>query len=146
LLFVAFLIASVSAHFELVKPTGRGFDEGREPIPPCGGFDSVQTTRSSFPLTGATISQGVYHNNARIEYFIIFSANPTAADFGSNSTTRKTLYPTETGINGGTHTITVDLANNTNLTSMATAGTPATIQILFDGGDGMLYQCADVTL
>jgi len=51
-LFLAF-ISSANAHFRLVAPTYRGNEENTLSVPPCGGFNDVNTNAiTDFPVTG----------------------------------------------------------------------------------------------
>ncbi|KAI9488539.1 hypothetical protein BDB00DRAFT_847681 [Zychaea mexicana] len=130
-------LQGVSAHYQLTYPESRGFDEAREPLAPCGGFDSV-SNRSEFPLKGGFMQINSGHTDYTYEVKVVTdNANPSTDDFNSGTTVAKGSrpYPAEA-------CLPVDLSSVSN----ASAGTNATLQITYNGGDGTLYQCADVTL
>lgn len=57
-----FVILS-EAHFRMISPASRGFDDAKIATFPCGGFDAVQTNRTLFTLSGGSIAlemAGVY--------------------------------------------------------------------------------------
>ncbi|KAF8326623.1 uncharacterized protein EI90DRAFT_2929997 [Cantharellus anzutake] len=137
--------ALAQAHFTLDFPYTRGFNEDKEPTPPCGGY-GVNGTRTPFPLNGGFISYSSFHAQATTVAGISFLSNPTSLkDF--NTTTNGTTYP-----------LLVPQWNTTTLGSycvhvnVASLGLPigngqnATIVVVFNGGDGVLYQCSDVVL
>ncbi|KAI9263167.1 hypothetical protein BDA99DRAFT_407798, partial [Phascolomyces articulosus] len=131
------VLQSVSAHYQLTYPQSRGFNEDREPTAPCGGFDSV-SSRSQFPLQNGFVQINSGHTDYTYEVKLVTnSTNPTASDFTSAPTVAKGSrnYPADA-------CLPIDLGNVQGLS----AGTNATIQVVYDGGDGLLYQCADVTL
>ncbi|ORY95937.1 hypothetical protein BCR43DRAFT_407835, partial [Syncephalastrum racemosum] len=135
--FVAAL-SGVSAHYQLTYPAPRGFKESTEPTAPCGGFDSVSQQRTQFPLKNGFVEINSEHPSYTYEVKLIMGSNPSTADFtGSNATTVATgqrNYPEQA-------CLPIDLGNATSVS----AGTNATIQVLYNGGDGNLYQCTDVT-
>ena len=66
-----------------------------------------------------------------------FTDSPSATDFGDGSRVTPDFYVTSGNFN---HTL--DLS----IFSKASNGQAATIQIVYNGGDGNLYQCGDVIL
>lgn len=143
-LCIAFIVAlitaqSVLAHYTVTYPSSRGFDENKEPTAPCGGFDTVGT-RTQFPLTNGFVEINSGHTSYSYVVNLLVDNEPTTADF-SNSTanvqvaTGSRSYPQAACLS-------LDMTKN----AAANAGANATIQIIYNGGDGELYQCIDVTL
>ncbi|KAL1304829.1 hypothetical protein AAFC00_003756 [Neodothiora populina] len=139
LLFSA-LLPLASAHFKLVYPAARGFDEDILSTFPCGGQDAVSSNRTQFPMSGAPIQLLMGHTSAKVQVLLGLGNDP-----GSNFNI--TLVPTfqEQGpenfcINGNTIHIPDDVK------SMISEGTNATIQVITNGDpSGGLYNCADIT-
>ncbi|KND03424.1 uncharacterized protein SPPG_00909 [Spizellomyces punctatus DAOM BR117] len=142
LLILLLAVVNVHAHFKLDSPAARGTVEDKEIMAPCGGFDTLQNPRNPLPLTGAKVSITALHPDATANFYLILSSNPTANDFSSNSTTRKQIAPTATGIKIGSYSADIDLSKIPE----AKEGVQATLQVTFDGGDGLLFQCSDVVL
>ncbi|KAG2229758.1 hypothetical protein INT48_004762 [Thamnidium elegans] len=135
-LLLAGVLQIVSAHFELKYPTTRGFDETKEPTFPCGGFDTVQN-RTQVPLKDAFVEINSGHTSYSYVVNVLAKNDPTTADFSTavvavSSGTRN--YPQAACLS-------LNLSNGTGITN----GSNATIQVIFNGGDGLLYQCTDVT-
>ncbi|KAH8926943.1 hypothetical protein BT69DRAFT_1347631 [Atractiella rhizophila] len=133
------------AHFTLDFPLSRGFDDDIEPQF-CGGFPNV-TGRTVFPLGPAPILFDSHHDAAKVE--IIISPNPNPQNFSvfnvtSSGATIPPLKPFFDITNAGEFCINVDISS-LGVSDFAN-GTNATIQVVYNGGDGPLYQCADVTL
>ncbi|CDS12300.1 hypothetical protein LRAMOSA04495 [Lichtheimia ramosa] len=130
-------ISAVSAHFQLNYPQTRGFNEDNEPQAPCGGFNNVGS-RTEFPLENGFVQINSGHTTYKYTVKVITSNNPSTSDFTGNNATvigsGSRNYP-------GDACLTVSTNNGTDIK----AGTNATIQITYDGGDGSLYQCTDVT-
>ncbi|KAI7851647.1 hypothetical protein BDC45DRAFT_515502 [Circinella umbellata] len=132
------LLQSVSAHYQLTYPESRGFSEDNEPSAPCGGFNTASSNRTQFPLKNGFVEINSGHTSYSYEIKLVTnSANPSASDFSSAPTVANGSrnYP-------GEGCLPIDLSSVSN----ASAGTNATIQVIYDGGDGSLYQCVDVTL
>ncbi|KAF8939298.1 hypothetical protein BGZ58_010195 [Dissophora ornata] len=134
--------SSVMAHFILDYPISRGFDDDAEPNAPCGGFNAVPTNRSMFPLSGGFIDINSFHVSSTVTINIALGNNPSAANFTAAAATPASS-PTSISINHPGHS-----CLSLNLTSFTGAvnNTNATIQVIYNGGDGELYQCADVVL
>ncbi|KAG8946175.1 hypothetical protein FRC04_012030 [Tulasnella sp. 424] len=133
------------AHFTLDYPPTRGFDEDLEPQF-CGGFP-LANNRSLFPLTGGVVEIDSHHETAQFVTLISFSSDPQSfTDFNTTSDGKAIpfLKPFIQIQGTGEACIPVDVAS-LNVPGVQN-GTNATIQVQFNGGDGWLYQCADVTL
>ncbi|KAG8907765.1 hypothetical protein FRB99_002264 [Tulasnella sp. 403] len=141
---LALFAASASAHFTLDYPQTRGFDEDKEPQF-CGGFPVG--SRSLFPLSGGMVDINSHHQSSEFVTLISFDANPTSfSEFNTTSSGQNIpfLIPFVKLQGTGTVCMPVNIAA-LNIQGV-TNGTNATIQVQFNGGDGNLYQCADVTL
>ncbi|CAG7848051.1 SubName: Full=Uncharacterized protein {ECO:0000313/EMBL:CCA71822.1} [Serendipita indica DSM 11827] len=141
----AALLGYASAHFQLTYPASRGFDETKEPTAPCGGFDTVGE-RVPFPLGAAYIKLASEHEQANVRVMISFKTNPTNISDFTNSTTGQTQAPVRDffQVDGE------DICIGVNVKSIGyqnvTEGTPATLAVQYAGGDGNLFQCADIVL
>jgi hypothetical protein len=155
-LLLGALLPLVSAHFKLVYPAARGFDEDILGTFPCGGQNTVSSNRTEFPITGAPIQLLMGHTSAKVQVLMALGNDP-----GSNFNI--TLLPTfqEQGpqnfcIGAGA----LQFPAGLNIT----AGMNATIQVVTNGDpNGGLYnvsyswvsryeinrwlcfQCADIT-
>jgi hypothetical protein len=133
-LIVALLsVQAVLAHFTLDYPVTRGFDETMEPTAPCGGYNTVASTRSQVPLSNAFVQITAEHTSYTYQVSVIVNNNPATADFSTNQ-----LVQVANGTRNYPQAacLPLDLSKNTAIK----AGTNATIQIVFNGGDGSLYQ------
>lgn len=131
------LLPFASAHFQVTWPTNRGF-VARDAIKfPCGGFDSVKTPRTDFPINNGPIQLTMEHPQTNVAVYIAIGDNPN----GAFNTVIRRQFTVEVLGNfcvGG-----IGLPSGLNVTD----GTPATIQVVTNGDpEGGLYQCADVTL
>ncbi|KAI5451298.1 hypothetical protein NCC49_001894 [Naganishia albida] len=138
-LFCSLLAASSAfAHYTLDFPTSRGFVDEDE-VKFCGGFNSPSTARTPFPLSGnAPVQWDSHHAIGTVGIYISTEENPTNwSDF--STTMAKNWF---TGPNGAA-CANIDMGMlNMNLTN----GSLVTIQMVANGGDGNLYQCADLVL
>jgi len=80
-LLALLLTPFVSAHFNLVYPAARGFDEDLLVNYPCGGQNTVSSNRTQWPNTGAPIQLNMGHTSARVQVLIAYGNNPTGDDF-----------------------------------------------------------------
>lgn len=129
------LPALASAHFILKYPISRGFDDDKEVNFPCGGFDTVTTNRSTFPLSGGPIQLDMGHTEAKVQVLL-------ALGNGDGSYSIE-VVPTfqETGPENfclGS----VTFPSSLNLTE----GQNATLQVVTNGDpDGGLYQVCRIS-
>ncbi|WVR05799.1 hypothetical protein IAU60_002824 [Kwoniella sp. DSM 27419] len=143
LLTAALVATSATAHFTLDYPTSRGFDDDNEPQF-CGGFTNV-SARQPFPLGSGPVHIDSHHNLATVVAFISTSSNPTSFD-DFNKTANGTSIPLATDffqVTSGDKCFNIDLGS---LGLGLTNGSEVTLQVQYDGGDGNLYQCADLVL
>lgn len=67
----AFLLPSlISAHFQLVYPTVRGFDEEKLGKFPCGSQDTVSSKRTLWPLAGGPIQLNMEHDRVAVQVLL----------------------------------------------------------------------------
>lgn len=132
-LALAALTSLTTAHFNLDFPAARGFDEDKLGTFPCGGQDTVSTTRTPWPLSGGQIALTMGHIDANVEVLIAMGNSPGSA---FNTIIRPTFK--ETGLGAFCMTgFTVPGAME---------GMNATIQVVTNGDpNGGLFNCADVT-
>jgi len=132
------LLPAVYAHFQLKWPQNRGFDEDGIVQYPCGGFNTVNSTRQAVPFNAPfPIQLNMEHTSVQGEVVLALGNDPSGGDFNI------LLKPTflETGPDsfciGG-----VTIPAGLNITE----GQNATLQVITNGDpSGGLYQCADIT-
>ncbi|KAF8203289.1 hypothetical protein BJ912DRAFT_943513 [Pholiota molesta] len=130
--------AAVNAHFQLQFPTPRGvFVEDQEPNF-CDGYLNAVSNRSEFPLSGGFFTLNSEHPQWTAGVLISTLDNPQSF----NNFSQVNGFFQDQG--EGAFCIPLDFSKS-NVTSLS-SGQNVTIQIVFDGGDGQLYQCADLTL
>ncbi|GAA6011226.1 hypothetical protein JCM11491_006765 [Sporobolomyces phaffii] len=144
--FSLLALPAALAHFTLDYPQSRGFDEDIEPQF-CGGFNQTSATRTPFPLSGkGSILIDSHHPTSQVAVLVSLDANPTSIQQFTqlaNGTSYGLLQPFESLSGEGEFCLSVDISS---LHLGAVNGTPATIQVEFNGGDGTLFQCSDVIL
>ncbi|KAF9229662.1 hypothetical protein BS17DRAFT_33107 [Gyrodon lividus] len=142
--FVAVFATVANAHFQLQYPSPRGvFVEDQEPTF-CDGYTDAVANRTVFPLSNGVINLNSEHPTWTVGVIVSTKADPTSfADFNSSSGYQLAVpYFQQNG--EGKYCFPIDLAQS-NVSGIQD-GANVTIQIIFDGGDGELYQCADLTL
>ncbi|KAH9224779.1 hypothetical protein DL95DRAFT_378428 [Leptodontidium sp. 2 PMI_412] len=135
-LTLAALLSLTTAHFNLDFPTARGFDEDKLSTFPCGGQDTVSSSRTLWPLSGGQIALTMGHIDANVEVLIALGNDPGSA---FNTIIRPTFK--EQGLGA------FCMTGFTLPSGLAVSeGTNATIQVVTNGDpEGGLYNCADVT-
>jgi hypothetical protein len=136
ILLLATVLQSVLAHFTLDYPATRGFNEDTEATVPCGHFDTVGN-RTQFPLTNGFLEIYSGHTSWSYTVNVVLGDSPVVADFSSNASqigSGSRSYPEKACLS-------VDLSKNSAIKD----GVNGTLQIVYNGGDGLLYQCTDVT-
>jgi hypothetical protein len=64
------------AHFELTFPKARGFNDESESSFPCGGFDTVSSERTNFPISGGPIQLSMGHPQTNVAVYMAIGDNP----------------------------------------------------------------------
>ncbi|KAI9512653.1 hypothetical protein F5148DRAFT_973242 [Russula earlei] len=139
------VITLVNAHFELAYPPPRGpFDDNNE-VNFCDNYVHAAANRSEFPLSGGFVTLASEHVSWSLGILLSTVQDPTSFDNFTTSSGQQQLarnYASATGV--GSFCIPLDLSN-TGISGVGD-GANVTIQFLYNGGDGSLYQCADLTL
>ncbi|KAI8910755.1 hypothetical protein BC831DRAFT_517640 [Entophlyctis helioformis] len=136
LLLLALCLGAVHAHFQLVTPPPRLYDDLLEFDPPCGGSNTTMA-RIAFPQKGGVLSIKAFHGNANMTFNIAFKDPLVQQDFTAKFLPDRviaTIGPYSLGPHRPVWT--ADAKNGAN----------ATLQLTFSGGDGMLYQCTDIVI
>lgn len=76
------LLPAVYAHFQLTWPANRGFDEDSAAEYPCGGFNTVNSTRQAIPFNSQfPIQLHMEHTSVRGEVILALGNDPSGGDF-----------------------------------------------------------------
>ncbi|KAI6005082.1 hypothetical protein F5J12DRAFT_124376 [Pisolithus orientalis] len=143
--FLPLVLATVvNAHFQLQYPIPRGpFVEDQEPTF-CDGYTDAVSNRTVFPLANGVINLNSEHPQWAVGVIVSTQQDPTSfAAFSSSSGYQMAVQYFETS-GEGQYCFPIDLASSG--VSGIQDGANVTIQVVYDGGDGTLYQCADLTL
>ncbi|KAF2196508.1 NAC-domain-containing protein [Delitschia confertaspora ATCC 74209] len=136
---LAFLavVPFATAHYTLDWPPARGFKDEDAPKFPCGGFDSVSSTRTEWPVNGGPVQLKMHHTQTNVKVLLALGSDP-----GNNFNI--VLRPTFAEEGPGQFCVGgLNIPSGLNVSD----GTPATIQVVSNGDpSGGLFQCADVTL
>ncbi|KII93444.1 hypothetical protein PLICRDRAFT_35650 [Plicaturopsis crispa FD-325 SS-3] len=139
------LAAVANAHFHLQYPAPRGnFVEDDEPTF-CDGYNNAVSNRTSFPLSGGFITLTSEHPSWTLGILVSTVQNPTSFDNFTSGGKNQFLAPFASFSGEGAFCLPVDLLS-ANATGGLKDGQNVTLEFVFDGGDGALYQCADLTL
>ncbi|KAF7339665.1 hypothetical protein MSAN_02181500 [Mycena sanguinolenta] len=154
-LVFASLIALANAHFQLQVPAPRGnFVEDNEPNF-CDGYNDAASNRTEFPMTGGYFVLNSEHVSWTSASF--FPSSPpidiltTRLQVGVNLSTSQNpqqfqdfsvpVFPFASESGEGPACFPLDLSS-----AGLTNGQNITLEFVFDGSDGILYQCADLTV
>jgi hypothetical protein len=126
------LLPVTLAHFQLTWPTARGFDDDKAGNFPCGGFDSVQQSRTDYPMSGGPLQLKMGHDLTHVAVYLAVGSNP-----GSNYNTVLRQQFVVTGL-GDFCMAQISIPSGMNISD----GTQATIQVVSNGDSngGGLYQ------
>ncbi|KAF8168332.1 hypothetical protein B0H34DRAFT_685112 [Crassisporium funariophilum] len=142
--FLLCLIGAANAHFRLNYPLPRGnFVADIEPQF-CGGYTQVTTNRTTFPLSGGFFSIRTGHPGWTAGVLISTIQNPISFDNFSSNGAQQIVSPYAKQDDAGTFCVPLNISA-ANIAGVRD-GSNVTIQVVFEGGDGPLYQCADLTL
>ncbi|KAJ8588208.1 hypothetical protein M405DRAFT_820069 [Rhizopogon salebrosus TDB-379] len=144
IVFATVLSTAVQAHFQLQYPIPRGpFVQDSEPSF-CDGYNDAVDNRTVFPLSNGIININSEHPLWTAGVLVSTFQDPNNfSDFNSSSGYQMGVqFFQQSG--EGLYCFPIDLAT-ANIAGVQD-GANVTIQILFNGGDGNLYQCADLTL
>ncbi|KAI0662616.1 hypothetical protein C8Q70DRAFT_959964 [Cubamyces menziesii] len=142
--FISGLLTVASAHFQLQYPPPRGvFVEDKEPTF-CDGYATAVSNRTVFPTNGGIVSLHSEHVHWTLGGIIATVQNPTSFDNFSSGGQFQFVMPFFQTSGEGDFCFPVDFGAQ-NVTGVKN-GANVTLQLIYDGGDGQLYQCADLTL
>ncbi|TFK17024.1 hypothetical protein FA15DRAFT_366259 [Coprinopsis marcescibilis] len=145
---VTLLATGAQAHYRLNYPLPRGpFVSNLQPNF-CGGYDDVTTNRTTFSLNDGffRIRQG----HADWSASVLISTVPNPNTFDSFNTGGAAGAAPQLAREWATEALTGNFCiplplGDTGIPGVVD-GANVTIQIVLTGGDGQLYQCADLTL
>ncbi|CDO72435.1 hypothetical protein BN946_scf184977.g135 [Trametes cinnabarina] len=142
--FMSGLLTVASAHFQLQYPPPRGaFVEDKEPTF-CDGYATAVDNRTLFPTSGGIFSIHSEHPQWTLGGIIATVQNPTNFPAFQANGQFQYVVPFFGTSGEGDFCFPIDLAAHG--VSGVKDGANVTLQFIFDGGDGQLYQCADLTL
>ncbi|KAJ3099136.1 hypothetical protein HDU96_010814 [Phlyctochytrium bullatum] len=149
LLLLSALVATPSrAHYVLTVPATRGFIDADEPKAPCGGFNTP-VNPVAFAAVDATVEIALTHSTGRMT----INLRPSSTANNSNDNTANSSAWVTLGSFNVTNPMPSVCAPppfmNTFKVSVPQGfkdGDRAVLQTVFDGPDGVLYQCADVVI
>ncbi|TFK76872.1 hypothetical protein BDN72DRAFT_830040 [Pluteus cervinus] len=129
----------VAAHFQLQFPPPRGpFVEDNEPNF-CDGYLTPSDNRTTFSLANGFVTLNSEH--PKWTFGVLLTTKNDSTSFNDF----QQVLPFFQGTGEGPQCIPLNLTASPNATSLTT-GEDVTLQFVYDGGDGQLYQCADVIL
>ncbi|KAI0361854.1 hypothetical protein OH77DRAFT_1380458, partial [Trametes cingulata] len=142
--FLPALLTVVSAHFQLQFPPPRGpFVEDNEPTF-CDGYADAVSNRTVFPTKGGIFSLHSEHPQWTLGGVIATVQDPNSFDNFTSDGQFQFVVPFFKTSGEGDFCFPLDLS--ASKVNGVKDGANVTIQLIFDGGDGQLYQCADLTL
>ncbi|KAI6005080.1 hypothetical protein F5J12DRAFT_893171 [Pisolithus orientalis] len=143
-LFPLVLAAVANAHFQLQYPAPRGpFVAAQEPTF-CDGYTDAVSNRTVFPLANGVVNFISKHTQWTAGVIVSTKQSPASfSDFNSSSGYQMAVQFFQSS-GEGQYCFPMDLA--TSGVSGIQDGANVTIQVIYDGGDENLYQCADLTL
>jgi hypothetical protein len=133
------VITVVNAHFQVAYPPPRGpFDEDNE-VNFCDNYVQAVSNRSEFPLTGGFITLNSEHPSWTFAILISTVQDPTSFNnFTNSSGGQQIVRNFASGSGEGGFCIPLDL-NTTDISGVQN-GANVTLQYIFNGGDGTLYE------
>ncbi|ESZ98377.1 hypothetical protein SBOR_1255 [Sclerotinia borealis F-4128] len=133
LLGLATIITQSSAHFLLNYPATYGFNDDAEGTAPCGGFSvAYDHNVTEFHVDGDSIAMTSTHPTTTWLFRAMVGDDTAAANWTN-------LIPTiqQTGLG--------DFCEPTITVPSTFAGNKGVVNVVADGPDGLLYQCAAVS-
>jgi len=141
---IVFVGASVvNAHFNISYPAVRGAFNDDNEVNFCDSY-SNPSARSPFPLSNGLIAFITSHPSWTAGVMISTSSDPTSfSNFRNSSGGDQLAVPYfQSGGTSGCIAVNVSDSGLSGLND----GSNVTLQMVFNGGDGILYQCMDLTL
>ncbi|KAH9853189.1 hypothetical protein C2E23DRAFT_885159 [Lenzites betulinus] len=143
-LFASGLLTAVSAHFQLQYPAPRGDFVASAEVGFCDGYANAVTNRTVFPTTGGKFSINSEHPTWTLGSVVATVENPNSFDNFTSGGNFQFVVPFFKTSGEGGYCYPLDLASSG--IDGVKDGANITLQFIYDGGDGQLYQCADLTL
>ncbi|GAA5795515.1 hypothetical protein EDC94DRAFT_613379 [Helicostylum pulchrum] len=125
------------AHFTMTYPSSRGFDTLKEPLAPCGGYDTPTAERVQMPLKSSFIQIDSGHTAYTFVVYALLKNDPVNPDFIPSN-----LVQVAQGGRSYPEGACLPLTFNESVQP----NTNVTLQVVYNGGDGLLYQCVDAVL
>jgi len=139
------VITIVNAHFQVAYPPPRGLFDDNNEVNFCDSYVHAVSNRSEFPLSGGFVTLNSEHPTWTLAILISIVQDPTSFNnFTNSSGGQQFVRNFASGSGEGGFCIPLNL-NNTGISGVQN-GANVTLQYLYDGGDGTLYQCSDLTL
>ncbi|CAI7650660.1 unnamed protein product [Penicillium glandicola] len=133
------IVPLAAAHFKLMYPTSRGFDEDTMTNFPCGGMGQ-SSNRTKLPLSGGSfpVALEMHHSQTAVEILLALGSDP-----GDNFNI--VLSPTFQVTGLGEFCLPHVEINQKLIGRNLTNGMNATLQVQTNGDpSGGLYACADI--
>ncbi|KAF4623353.1 hypothetical protein D9613_001602 [Agrocybe pediades] len=144
LTFLLALSSAANAHFQLLYPGPRGAFVANDEPNFCGGHTQVTTNRTTFPVSGGFFTIKTGHPGWTAGVIISTVDNPRSFDNFTANGNQQFVRNFAKEADAGTFCVPLNISE-AGIEGVRD-GSNVTIQIVFDGGDGNLYQCADLTL
>ncbi|KAI9572656.1 hypothetical protein HD554DRAFT_1336551 [Boletus coccyginus] len=142
-LAVAFA-AVANAHFQLQYPLPRGPFVSAAEVGFCDGYTNATQNRTIFPISDGVINLKSGHPSWTVGVIISTIQNPTSfVDFNSSAGYQLAVPFFQSN---GTQRYCFPINIAASGVSGVQEGANVTIQVIYNGGDQPLYQCADLTL
>ncbi|CAO3701600.1 unnamed protein product [Rhizopus stolonifer] len=134
LIFIQFTLAQ----FRLLFPVPRGNSETNRLIPPCGGYDIANQSRTQVPLETPFVEIDSERDAYSYRVHAIVGNNSSSADYFDTS-------PSYISVASGTR----DHANASclqlSLPQNISNGANVTLQVAYNSSNGIYFQCTDIT-
>ncbi|KAG2228731.1 hypothetical protein INT48_001165 [Thamnidium elegans] len=125
------------AHFTMTYPSSRGFDTLKEPLAPCGGYDTLSAQRVQMPLKSSFIQIDSGHTAYTFVVYALLKNDPVNPDFIPSNLVQ---------VAQGGRSYPEGACLPLTFSESVQANTNVTLQVVYNGGDGLLYQCVDALL
>jgi len=111
----------------------------------CDGYTNAVSNRTVFPLSSGVITLNSEHPQWTVGVLVSTKPNPSSfSDFNNASGGNQVVVNFFQTSGAGLACFNMDLSRSG--VSGVVNGANVSIEVVFDGGDGQLYQCADLTL
>jgi len=135
-------VSVVNAHFRILYPEARGPYVGAGQLEFCDDYYTAGN-RTEFPLTKGLVVFNTSHPQWTAGLMISTQPNPSTFDDFHNSTGGDQMAVPYFQSSGKNFCFEVNIDS---LGLGVTDGSSVTLQMVFNGGDTVLYQCVDLTI